>query len=216
MNWSQLWPNYETSVITAWNTAGFLLKKKENTSDLNEYLETIKTVTFDLFFLTFVRYILIGFPTAFISAAFLLCAQHWGVGSATAEGNLNISGWYRRNWRKGRKSLSCQTLIQTCSFLRATFQHDYVLFVGFPFTSLQINLSTMSQEQHFKVSVADIPSRLHLQYLACRKLKNWPTSDGLMGIFFMVQVKCFWESVFVWNKTLGWVSKEMCTMACVL
>lgn len=37
-------------VITAWNTAGFLLKAKENISDLYEYLKTIKTVTFDLFF----------------------------------------------------------------------------------------------------------------------------------------------------------------------
>lgn len=50
INRSQLWPNYEYSVIVAWNTAGFLLKAKENTSDLYKYLKTIKTITFDLFF----------------------------------------------------------------------------------------------------------------------------------------------------------------------
>lgn len=68
INRSQLWTNYESSVIIAWNTAGFLLKAKENIFDLYKYLKTITTVTFDLFFFTFIRYTLTGFSKAFISA----------------------------------------------------------------------------------------------------------------------------------------------------
>lgn len=49
MNWSQLWANYESSLITAWNSAKFLLKEKENISDLYRCLKAIKTVTFAFF-----------------------------------------------------------------------------------------------------------------------------------------------------------------------
>lgn len=47
-----------------------------------------------------------------------------------------------------------------------------------------------------------------------KKAQN--TSDGLMHIFLMVQVKCFWDSTHIWNKTLIWVSEEICMVACVL
>lgn len=70
INWTAA--NHESSVITAWNTAWFLLKR--SIFYLCQCLKAIIVVTFDFFSfkITSVKYILVGFSIAFINATSMM------------------------------------------------------------------------------------------------------------------------------------------------